>query len=397
MASRIFKLLSTTSVNSIQVRHKFSRGKPPTLARSLKQRIAELEHKDPAVHYQVNIGFKLSNYVDKDYKAAYKKLVKENLHNTDLEKLAYANKINVDLDESKQIWLDTTAPYQIYNVANYYGIYKDLYGDAYFYPIIPLTVDYLYSNDIVPRVHRGNIIQSYLAKEAPSVKYFSNPNSLWTLLCTTPDGNFSDPNIEYCHWFVGNIPGNDVANGEQIIDYLRPIPAQGIGFCRYIFVLYKQNTKLDFSEYKKEQPCLNLVDRNWKTYDFMLKHQNDLTPAGLTFFQCAYDNTLKNFYHTVLNMENPLFEYDFVKPYLKPPVWFPKRQPFNIYMDRYRDEKQINKEYLLRKLKKQHPFKFPDPALKYPNAHAIDQNLPSWLKTEMVNERLGLGRIKNYE
>jgi large subunit ribosomal protein L38 len=93
-------------------------------------------------------------------------------------------------------------------------------------------------------------------------------------------------------------------------------------------------------------------------------------------------------------MENPSFEYDFPIPYLKPQVWFPKRQPFNLYMDKYRDPKQINKEFLIQKLKKEHPFKFPDPPLKYPNAHAIDSNLPSWLKTEIVRQRLGKGRIR---
>jgi len=45
-----------------------------------------------------------------------------------------------------------------------------------------------------------------------------------------------------------------VSKGEQLIDYLRPIPPKGIGHCRYIFVLYKQDKKIDFSQYKKNQP-----------------------------------------------------------------------------------------------------------------------------------------------
>ena len=39
-----------------------------------------------------------------------------------------------------------------------------------------------------------------------------------------------------------------------MIDYMQPIPPRGAGFSRYIFVLYKQDEKIDFSEYKKEQP-----------------------------------------------------------------------------------------------------------------------------------------------
>lgn len=95
-------------------------------------------------------------------------------------------------------------------------------------------------------------------------------------------------------------------------------------------------------------------------------------------------------------MEIPQFEYDFPKPVLKKQVTFPKKEPFNLYMDRYRDPKQINKEYLIKRLKKEHPFKFPDPPLKYPNAHAIKEYVPSWLMSQIKNERLGFCRINDH-
>lgn len=37
-------------------------------------------------------------------------------------------------------------------------------------------------------------------------------------------------------------------------DYLQPFPPLGIGFQRLIFVLYKQEKKLDFSSLKKQTP-----------------------------------------------------------------------------------------------------------------------------------------------
>lgn len=47
-----------------------------------------------------------------------------------------------------------------------------------------------------------------------------------------------------------NIPGgNDVLKGDQIVPYLQPIPAKGTGYHRHVFVLYKQNAKLDLSQY----------------------------------------------------------------------------------------------------------------------------------------------------
>lgn len=50
----------------------------------------------------------------------------------------------------------------------------------------------------------------------------------------------------------GNIPGSDVTKGDCLVDYMRPIPAKGIGYCRYVFVLYKQEKRIDYSEYKKD-------------------------------------------------------------------------------------------------------------------------------------------------
>lgn len=65
-------------------------------------------------------------------------------------------------------------------------------------------------------------------------------------------------------------------------------------------------------------------------------------------------------------------------------------------MDKYRDEKQIAKEFFLRKLKKRHPFQKPEAPLKYPNAVPFKKNTPSWLKLEMKKERLRWGRVNDY-
>ncbi|XP_058793180.1 large ribosomal subunit protein mL38 [Phymastichus coffea] len=394
MTSRIFKLLSADSVITTQVRYKFSRGKPPLIARNLEQRIAEMEYKDPNLYYKVDIGFPLQKNQISNLRKQWIEEVKACRENPELEKKALLNQLSIDMDKIREVWLLTDAPYDIHRVAKHYGIFDDLYEDAYFYPVIPLTIDYDFGHEeLLARVYTGNLIKSFEAEKAPNVSYEADSNSFYTLLLTTPDGNYSNPEFEYCHWFIGNIPGNDVSKGEEIIDYLRPIPAKGIGFCRYIFVLYKQDKKIDFSEYKKDKPCLNLVDRNWKTYDFIRKHQDYVTPSGLAFFQTDYDPSLKEFYHKTLEMELPIYEYDFPKPFVKPQVWFPLKEAFNKYLDRYRDPKQINKEFLLKKLKKEHPFKFPDPPLKYPNAHPIRGYVPSWLKTEIQKERLNQGRI----
>lgn len=98
-------------------------------------------------------------------------------------------------------------------------------------------------------------------------------------------------------------------------------------------------------------------------------------------------------------MRSPSFEYDFPKPYIKPQKWFPLRQPFNIYMDKYRDTKDINKQYFMKKLTKIHPFKEDKPRPKYPNAipYKEDEYIPTWLKLEIKKERLGQGRYREVQ
>lgn len=51
------------------------------------------------------------------------------------------------------------------------------------------------------------------------------------------------------------------------------------------------------------------------------------------------------------------------------------------------------KEFLLKKLEKIDPLKEPKPPLKYPNA--VKAIVPSWLKLEIMKERLGWGRIND--
>lgn len=82
--------------------------------------------------------------------------------------------------------------------------------------------------------------------------------------------------------------------------YMRPIPAFGIGYCRYIFTLYKQDKKIDFKDYQHDKPCFKLEDRNWSTKDFYKKYQDVITPAGLGFYQADWDDSLRDFYHNEL-------------------------------------------------------------------------------------------------
>lgn len=381
------------------------RGRPPGEAKTLEQRLAEENAVDPEVARRINIGFpqlKPARSIQLKERLAHLKTLRAD---TELEKMSRTQTLTVDSEAVRQEWLKSRGPFHIQRIADHYGVFEHLYGAAYFVPRVELKVAFNNGETSSP-VYYGNVIKPSEATEEPTVEFDHSFNykaektsgktetTWWSVVLSNPDGHLSEDDKEYCHWFICNIPDGQVAKGERIVPYLQPFPPKGTGFHRHIFVLYKQEGKLDFSDYKVEEAKTDLAARTFKTLDFYRKYQDHITPAGLAFFQSDWDQSLINFYHNVLNMKHPVYEYDFPAPYLREQEWFPLRRPFNLYMDKYRDPKQINKEYLARKLAKTHPFDGPEPPLRFPNAHPV-RDVPSWLRTEIKRDRRGWGRIND--
>lgn len=399
MSIKLLRYLATNLLprgQHVRYRHKVH-GKPPTIARTLKQRLEELNQGDPTLDFKVNIGYRVPKIIRRSITSIWSREIAANRNDAELERLSRTKKLLVDLQKVREDWLQFNSSSHIHRLAKHYGIFGDLYGDAYFMPVVPMDISYGLPDDKVIKVYTGNIIKPSEASKVPDVTYNAEDGSLWTLIMSTPDGNLTSAENEYCHWFIGNIPENRLKEGEELMNYLQPIASYGIGYCRYIFVLYKQEHRIDFSEYKRSKPCLNLEERNWKTLDFYRKYQDYLTPAGLAFFQSDWEPSLQEFYYNTLKMKVPIFRYNFPKPYLRKQEWFPIKRPFNIYLDKYRDPKQINKEFLLRKLKKVHPFDGPEPPRKFPLAHANKEYIPSWLKFEMIKKKLGYSHVNNLD
>ena len=99
---------------------------------------------------------------------------------------------------------------------------------------------------------------------------------------------------------ITNIPNNNLEKGELIVPYLQPIPQKGSGYHRHIFMLYKQDKKIDLSEMKISDAA-DLSKRTFNTFEFYSKMQDVITPAGLAFFQSDWDKSLTDFYHNVLS------------------------------------------------------------------------------------------------
>ncbi|KAL3273753.1 hypothetical protein HHI36_015181 [Cryptolaemus montrouzieri] len=311
------------------------RGLPPGIARSLDEKLRESNYKDPDLFYRVDIGLPLSK-PDSKTKHSQIEALKAVRNDPNMERESRKQTLRINLEETFKEWTTSLAPAHIQKVADHYGIFEHLFGDAYFKPVVPMNISFA-SGDVEHPVYHGNIIRPSEAVSKPTVTYTSDNNSLWALLLTNLDGHFTDSSKEYIHWFVGNIPGQNIEKGETIVNYLQPFPPKGTGYHRFVFVLYKQERRLDFSKFNlKDVNNFDLESRTFLTLDFYREQQDNLTPAGLSFFQSHWDTSLKNFYHNELQMKEPIFEYDFDPPYIRPQEWFPLRKPFNLYMDKYR-------------------------------------------------------------
>jgi len=100
--------------------------------------------------------------------------------------------------------------------------------------------------------------------------------------------------------YRSNIPNGDVTKGDIIVPYLQPIPIKGTGYHRYIFVLYKQDKKIDFSKIQLSDKK-DLENRSFYTFDFYKEHQDSITPAGLSFFQAKWDESVRDTFHNELS------------------------------------------------------------------------------------------------
>ncbi|XP_070708032.1 large ribosomal subunit protein mL38 isoform X2 [Pempheris klunzingeri] len=266
-----------------------------------------------------------------------RQVMKENKKNVEMERAFRLRTFKIPLDRVQESWEKNSGPFHITRLADHYGVFRDLFPKAFFLPQVSLRI--CYGQDNGGQVYYGNRLTPTEAASVPQVSFDAEEGSLWTLLLTCPDEHLLDNEAEYVHWLVGNIPGGAVQAGEELCHYLPPFPAKGTGFHRYIYVLFKQEGPINFQEDVRPSPCHSLVDRTFKTVEFYRKHQDNLTPAGLAFYQCQWDESVTNTFHNTLNMREPVFEVIRPPVYHPPQVKYPHRQPLR-YLDRYRDGKE---------------------------------------------------------
>ncbi|XP_059610214.1 protein D2-like [Phlebotomus argentipes] len=121
-----------------------------------------------------------------------------------------------------------------------------------------------------------------------NLQFYPSAPSYYTLVMTDPDaGEVS----EVKHWIVVNIPGNDIARGETIAEYIGPAPPNGSGLHRYVFLVYEQpDGPMQFNE-----PYSDDDDFSYRPF-FRVQQFADQynlgTPVAGNFFLAAWDESV---------------------------------------------------------------------------------------------------------
>ena len=127
---------------------------------------------------------------------------------------------------------------------------------SFHYPVrglsTPSTVSKLCFQITYPsgvEVNLGNELKPTQVKDKPTVQFEADPHKFYTLVMTDPDApSRIEPTYrEFKHWVVVNIPGSDVAQGEELAEFVGSGPPMGTGLHRYVFLVYEQPKKLPFT------------------------------------------------------------------------------------------------------------------------------------------------------
>ncbi|CAG9791319.1 unnamed protein product [Diatraea saccharalis] len=149
-------------------------------------------------------------------------------------------------------------------------------------------VKVVYPNDV--EVKEGNELTPTQVKDVPTVTWEASPANLYTLVMTDPDApSRQEPKFrEFCHWLVGNIPGDNVAFGETLSAYVGSGPPEKTGLHRYVFLVYKQAGPITFDEPR----ILNTSRANRPKFSIakFAKKYNLGEPVAGNFFQAQYDD-----------------------------------------------------------------------------------------------------------
>jgi len=137
------------------------------------------------------------------------------------------------------------------------------------------------------RTFPGMRVTADMTRFKPMLKWPAQPDSLYTIVLSNLDINSRRNRTlsEFWHWFVANVPGDSVDDGEVIFDLLFPLVLpEGDGDHRYGYFVFEQPGQLDYAEEGGPTDSCSPQMSNGRgpfksTKNFMKKYNLDLTAA----------------------------------------------------------------------------------------------------------------------
>ncbi|XP_050341435.1 phosphatidylethanolamine-binding protein homolog F40A3.3-like isoform X1 [Bactrocera neohumeralis] len=139
------------------------------------------------------------------------------------------------------------------------------------------------------KVELGKELTPTQVKDQPTVSWGAEDDALYTLIMVDPDApSRAEPTLrEILHWLVINIPGNKVAEGQTVAEYIGSGPPEGSGLHRYVFLVFKQPGKIESAKFIPKTSREGRVKVT--TRDSIAKH-NLGDPIAGNFYQAQYDD-----------------------------------------------------------------------------------------------------------
>ncbi|KAI6177269.1 hypothetical protein M3Y97_00888500 [Aphelenchoides bicaudatus] len=142
----------------------------------------------------------------------------------------------------------------------------------------------------------GNVLTPTQVQNKPKVSWEAENGALYTLVKTDPDApSRKEPKFrEWHHWLISNIPGNDLEKGDTLSAYVGAGPPEKTGLHRYVYLVYKQDGKIEDKEHGK----LGFSGEKrggFKIQSFVQKHKLG-TPIAGNFYQAEWDDYVPELY-----------------------------------------------------------------------------------------------------
>lgn len=141
----------------------------------------------------------------------------------------------------------------------------------------------------------GQVTTPTHVQDPPSLQWGGEEGSFYSVFMTDPDApSRKDQKFgEWYHWGVINVPGEDLSKGEVIAQYVGAGPPEGTGLHRYLLLVYKQQSKIEF---KGEKLVMKMANRNNTNMRKVAKDLGLGSPVSGSCFQAEWDDYVPKLY-----------------------------------------------------------------------------------------------------